>query len=429
MNHHSNKKSLVYIALLLVLMLAIGTSAALVQNDSAATAVTVSQSATVVQSPFTEAVQLVTNSVVSVNNYTMRAPRSQSIDPFAFGFGFGWGEDYDGSRRNRGDESGEPREVQQGAGSGVVIAAGYVLTNYHVIDGATRLEIAVDEETYDAVLVGSDEALDIAVLWVDKLPLSPVTLGDSDLLNVGDWAICIGNPLSFTRTATVGIVSALNREISNSTTDAYGLRKEIVNQMIQTDAAINSGNSGGGMFNVAGELVGVPSLKYSSSMFSGSSIEGIGMAIPINVAKPLIEEAVNGELPEGAEASTQNAAGITTGDTPRIGVSVSDLNTSNAAVAAGILPRGAYVSEVEAGSPAEKAGILPGDIVVEVDGTITSTTTQMVSILRAKQAGDIVNIKVYRIEGVDDLLGFEDIPEGEYIDISVELALLGNVKQ
>lgn len=413
------------LVLTLALVISLGTS--LLQRDSTAGAesVTLSQNATVVTSPFTEAVQKVHGSVVGVNNYTMSSGYGSYGDfGFPFGFGFGYGYGYGGGREER-----EPEEVLSGSGSGVVVAQGYVLTNYHVVEDATRLEIVSGEETYECTLAGSDESLDLAVLKVNgSFPIEPVVLGDSDVLNVGDWAICIGNPLSFTGTTTVGVISALNREITNSTTDVYGRRTDSVNLMIQTDAAINAGNSGGGMFNVAGELIGVPSMKYTGSYMSATSVEGIGMAIPINVAKPLIEDVLAGKTTD-AQANNAGNTSLTTAEKPRIGVTVANLNTNLAAVVNGVLPNGAYITEVEAGSPAEKAGLIAGDIVVEVDGTIIKSTTEMINILQNKQAGDTAAMKVYRVEGLNDMESFEEIPDGEYIDVIVELAILDSVAQ
>ena len=284
---------------------------------------------------------------------------------------------------------------------------------------------------YDKTKLELDvEAKDIAVLYVEDLDIEPVVLGDSDQLSVGDWAICIGNPLSFTGTTTVGVISALNREVTSSATDAYG--KRAVNTMIQTDAAINAGNSGGGMFNVAGELIGIPSMKYTGSMFTGSTVEGIGMAIPINEAKDLINDVLsgNGNVEGSTSNSTQGSASISTGDKPRIGVTVSNLNPNSYAVANNLIPTGAYVQDVESGSPAEKAGVQVADIVVEVDGTRVSSMEEMTSILQSKQAGDTATLKVYRVEGGLD--SYEDqtsIPDGEYIDLTVELAMLDAAAQ
>lgn len=213
----------------------------------------------IVTSPFTAAVKLVRSSVVGINNY-------KSYQPGNFDYGFNFG---DGS--GRGQNPGSTREVLAATGSGTVISSGgHVLTNYHVIDGATKLTVTSNDQEYPAEIIAYDVDLDLAVLKADNLDLSPVAIGDSDSLSIGDWAICIGNPLSeeFVGTTTAGIVSGLNRAISTGTnTDKYGRRTSTINTMIQTDASINSGNSGGGMFNVLGELIGIPTIKYSSSGF------------------------------------------------------------------------------------------------------------------------------------------------------------------
>ena len=420
MKHQLKRRNFfTYIALTLVLSLVVTGSALVLINESGsakAEGVMLTENTTIVQSPFTQAVQQVKDSVVGVNQYGIASPRGRGFfDP---GFDYGYG--------GRGDEN-EGREVIQGAGSGVVVAKGYVLTNNHVVEGASSLEVEAGDETYKAILVGNDEVLDIAVLKVEGLDLEPVVLGDSDALNVGDWAICIGNPLSFMGTTTVGVISGLNREITSENRDVYGRRTESVNKMIQTDAAINAGNSGGGMFNVAGELVGIPSMKYTGSYFYGNTVEGIGMAIPINEVKPLLQSVMSGKSMVSSAGKEDDA--ITAENKPRIGVTITDLNASNPAVARGILPNGAYVAEVEKGSPAEKAGLLQGDIIVEVDGTIITSSSQMKEILQARSAGETAAVKIYRVEGLDDIQSYEDIPDGEYMDLSVELAMLDNVKQ
>ncbi|MDD3335346.1 MAG: trypsin-like peptidase domain-containing protein [Eubacteriales bacterium] len=422
-NNESKKSFLGYIAITLALAVVItGTTALIKMNPTAdAEAVTVSENATVVSSPFTEAVQKVRGSVVGVNNYTTYSSRNSY---YGYGYGYGFGN---GSGSSNGDDS--SRQVLQGSGSGVVIAKGYVLTNYHVVEDATMLEVTMGDQTYSATVAGTDETLDLAVLKVDNLDIEPVVLGDSDVLNVGDWAICIGNPLSFTGTTTVGVISALNREISNNTTDAYGLRTNDVNLMIQTDAAINAGNSGGGMFNVAGELVGVPSMKYTGSYYSSSTVEGIGMAIPINVAKPLIEQVVSGQTVSGSADSTESSGSTNNAAIaavkPRIGVTVTNINSSSAVVANGYLPNGVYVKEVESGSPAEKAGLKVGDIIVDVDGTVISSSNQMISILQAKNVGDTATLKIYRANvNLEEPIEDYTTITGDYIDLTVELAML-----
>lgn len=428
MKRQSLKKALGFVALTLALVIVSVTSVVLFQTHGTADAeaVKVSENATIVTSPFTEAVQKVKDSVVGVNNYTTYS-RSGYGNSFGFGFGFDFG--YGGSGRDS-DEN-EGREVLQGSGSGVVVAKGYVLTNFHVVDNAKTLEITSGENTYPAAVAAYDENRDLAVLKVDGMDIEPVVLGDSDKLSVGDWAICIGNPLSFTGTTTVGVISALNRQISQTSTDAYGLRTESLNAMIQTDAAINAGNSGGGMFNVAGELIGIPSMKYTGSAYSSASVEGIGMAIPINEAKALIDKGINNKdvTVEGKTETSGTQSGIVAGSKPRIGVTVANLDTSNPAVSSGKVPLGVYVKIVEEGSPAEKAGLQVADIVVEVDGNIVNTSSQMISYLQEKNVGDTAVLKVYRVEGgLDKVEDYNNVPAGEYIDLTVELAMLDDAQ-
>lgn len=419
-----------YVALALACMM-IGSAVTLTQQP-AAQAETV-----VVTSPFTAAIAQVRSSVVGVNNYqnVRYSNRGSSLqDFFGYGYGYGYGN---------GNNSQQVQEVLASTGSGVVVGTGYVLTNYHVVEDATRLEVSVMEDgqeeatTYGATLVAYDENLDVAVVYAPDLKLTPVKLGDSDTLLVGDWAICIGNPLSesFTGTVTVGIVSALDRSISSTSYDKYGRKETITNTMIQTDAAINSGNSGGGMFNVAGELMGIPTLKYTGSAYSSTTVEGIGMCIPINAAKPLIEDVLNNALTENvsktASAATTNTSLV---GKPRMGVTVSSINQSYTLVQQGLIPKGVLVTEVEADSPAEKAGMQAGDIIVDVNDTVITSASEVNAITSTKNAGDVLQVKVYRAEGLLDLLNqdsftAEDVPDGEYIDLEVTLAIVDNIKQ
>lgn len=415
-------KTYMAIALALAVVLTGGTALIRMNATAGAETATITENSTVVASPFTEAVEKVHDSVVGVSNYTNYTNTNSYGGLYGFGYGFGFG--------NGGSRGGEDsnRQVLQGTGSGVVVAKGYVLTNYHVVENASMLEVTSGDDTYSATVAGYDESLDLAVLKVEDLPLEPVVLGDSDALKVGDWAICIGNPLSFTGTTTVGVISALNREVTSKSTDAYGRRTNNVNLMIQTDAAINAGNSGGGMFNVAGELVGVPSMKYTGSYYSAATVEGIGMAIPINAAKPLIEEVLSGKtVANGASSadSTKDSSSVAPESRPRMGVKVRTISASNSgAVAAGALPTGAYISEVEKDSPAEKAGLQVKDIVVEVDGTIVSSSQEMVNAMASKKAGDTVEIKYFRMEGDESKWESYDDIQGDYHTVTVELAML-----
>ena len=442
------KRLLGYVAVALVCMM-VGSALTLTINPIAQAEETVT---TVVTSPFTAAIAEVRGSVVGVNNYqTVRYSNRNTydLDDFFgdFGFPFGGFGGYGGGN-SYGSDRGLEEQVQEvlaGTGSGVVVGEGYVLTNFHVVEDATRLEISVKEEgkeeptTYASTLVAYDENLDVAVIYAPELKLTPVKLGNSDSLQVGDWAICIGNPLSeqFTGTVTVGIVSALDRAVSSTTYDKYGRKETITNTMIQTDAAINAGNSGGGMFSVTGELMGIPTLKYTGSAFSGTPVDGIGMCIPINAAKPIIEDVLKNNLTENV-SDTASAAEEATDTSligkPRMGVSVANINQNSTLVLQGILPKGVYVSEVEAGSPAEKAGMLPGDIIVDVDDTIVTNSAEMNTIISAKGVGDVLKVKVYRAPGLADLMeqgsvNPDDIPDGEYVDLEVVLAIVDEIKQ
>lgn len=373
----------------------------------------------VVTSPFTEAIKEVKSSVVGVSNYQMVR--------YSTGGSWNWGFGYD-----RGEST--TQEVEAATGSGVVIAEDTVLTNFHVVEDASSLKVTTGDNEFDATLLAYDENLDVAILKADGLNLPAVTLGDSDSLQVGDWAICIGNPLGeqLAGTTTVGIVSALNREVSSTTTDKYGLRGTVTNTMIQVDAAINSGNSGGGMFSVNGELMGIPTLKYTGSAFSGNTVEGIGMCIPINAAKPLIEDVLNGKVTGNATAGANtNASGNTDllNGKPRMGITITGINTASTAVRTGQLPNGVYVTEVEEGSPAAEAGMQAADIIVDADNTVITSTSQLQEIIAEKSAGDTVEIKVYRVPGLADLTDADEIPEGEYITMTVTLEVVDSSVQ
>lgn len=373
----------------------------------------------VITSPFTEAIKEVKSSVVGVSNYQMVR--------YSTGGSWNWGFGYD-----RGEST--TQEVEAATGSGVVIAEDTVLTNFHVVEDASSLKVTTGDDEFDATLLAYDENLDVAILKADGLNLPAVTLGDSDSLQVGDWAICIGNPLGeqLAGTTTVGIVSALNREVSSTTTDKYGLRGTVTNTMIQVDAAINSGNSGGGMFSVNGELMGIPTLKYTGSAFSGNTVEGIGMCIPINAAKPLIEDVLSGKVTGNATAGANtNASGNTDllNGKPRMGITITGINTSSSAVRNGQLPNGVYVTEVEEGSPAAEAGMQAADIIVDADNTVITSTSQLQEIIAEKNAGDTVEIKVYRVPGLADLTDADEIPEGEYITMTVTLEVVDSSVQ
>jgi serine protease Do len=396
-------------------------SSATMTADEVTAIVSTTTDSTKISSPFTEAVAAIRDSIVGVNNY-------QNVSGNMFGYGFG-----NGNGRN----SDTPQLAA--TGSGVVITQyGHVLTNYHVVDGAAYVKVSTGDKELDAKVVGSDANLDIAILQVDGLGIAPVALGDSDSLQVGEWAIVIGNPLGedFARTVTVGVVSALNREVTDSTFDRYGRKSSVTNSMIQVDAAINSGNSGGGMFNILGQLQGIPARKYSGNFMSSTSIDNIGMCIPINVAKPLIQSVLTAYNGDGTAAVTP---GNTTGESgtgtspavgatrPRIGVTVTTISATNSAVTQGILPLGAYVTNVEANSPAEKAGIKAGDIIVEVGGVVIQSSAGLIDELAKHAEGETLAIKIYRVEEILNAQSIDELGNGAYMDMSVEFKIIDEV--
>ena len=266
-------------------------------------------------------------------------------------------------------------QTRQGTstGSGFIITEnGYVVTNYHVIEGATSVTVVIDnDEEYEAEVVGFDALNDVAVLKIDGKDLPAVTLGSSDELSIGDMVVAIGNPLgSLTATLTVGYVSGKDRQVS---TDS----KTVIN-MIQTDAAINSGNSGGPLFNMRGEVVGITSAKYSGTTSSGASIEGISFAIPIDDVMGII-----GDLRD---------FGYVTG--AYLGVTVQDTDASAAALYG--LPTGAYVVSVVDGGSADRAGVQPKDIIIGLGEYEVSNRTELTRFLRKFKAGDTTTITVIR---------------------------------
>ena len=422
-----NKKVLGVIALALVCVFA-GTVIGATQPSASA------EEKVVLTSPFTEAIAKVRDSVVGVNNYQIVNNNYGGYDnfggyfPWSY-FGGGYGNGYgNGYGYSQPDSS---QEIKYGSGSGVVIEKEYVLTNYHVVEGAHSLKISIGDDEknlYDATVVASDSDKDVAVLKVPGLPLEPVELGDSDELVIGDWVVNIGNPIGFTGTATAGIVSGLNREIESDNTkpDKYGKNSPVVNRMIQTDAAINSGNSGGGMFNTAGQLVGIPTLKYTGTRYSANAtVESIGMCIPINEAKDVIEAALSGKgnVEENQQAPT-DSEGTTGGLTgkPRMGVTVSTVKDTN-----GQLPRGAYVVSVDEGSPAAEAGLKTGDIMVEVNGQVITTVSEEIEIISQLKEGDEVAVRVWRPESVSE--DGRISTEGDYLDLTVKLAVVDEIAQ
>ncbi len=259
------------------------------------------------------------------------------------------------------------------SGSGFILTEdGYILTNYHVIENSNSVQVTTyDNTAYSASIVGYDESNDIAVLKIDATGLTPVVLGDSDELYVGDEVMAIGNPLGeLTFSLTVGYVSAMDREVTLSSGTTMDL--------IQTDAAINSGNSGGALFNTYGEVVGITNAKYSSSSSSSSaSIDNIGFAIPINHVKGIVTSIIE----KGYIVK------------PYIGVSVTSVSSEMISYG---LPKGAAVKVIAEGSPAEESGLKVNDIVTAINGEEITTSSELVKIVSAAQPGDVLTLTVYR---------------------------------
>ncbi len=279
------------------------------------------------------------------------------------------------------------------AGSGFVITQdGYIVTNYHVIKSAQSIKVSfVDGKTYNAVLVGGEEESDLAVIKIDATDLTPVKLGDSSALTVGEQVAAIGNPLGeLTYTLTSGYVSALNRPIT--------MENSVAMNMIQTDTAINNGNSGGPLFNLYGEVVGITSAKLSNQNSSASAtIEGLGFAIPINDVKGMITDII-----EHGYVTNKAFMGIVPS------------NVSEEAVQRYGISQGVYIESVEEGSAAEKAGIQQGDIITHVGETQITSYYELKIALRNYKAGDTAVLTLERSGSeLQAEITFDEVPKTE----------------
>ncbi|MBR2789912.1 MAG: trypsin-like peptidase domain-containing protein [Eggerthellaceae bacterium] len=261
-------------------------------------------------------------------------------------------------------------------GSGVALTAdGYVLTNYHVIEGFDEIHVTAEGQEYVADLVGQDPSSDLAVVKL-RLPegtsLTPMTIGDSDELKPGQWVMTIGSPFGYEQSVATGIVSALGR----STVMDDSSEIQLYVNLIQTDAAINPGNSGGAMVNATGELVGINTLITS---YSGN-YSGVGFAIPVNYAWAIAQQIIAGQSPTHAS----------------LGVSLVTLTKSNASRYHTAVTKGVYISRVYAGTGAEAAGLLEGDVIIAVDGKATESATDLMLAVRSHMPGDRITLTVNR---------------------------------
>ena len=260
--------------------------------------------------------------------------------------------------------------TSQAAGSGVILSEdGYIITNNHVIEGANKVTVTTyDGTVYSAEIIGSDARTDIGVIKVSASGLNAAVLGDSDAIRVGDTALVIGNPLgTLGGTVTSGIISATDREMT--------INNQAMN-LIQTDAAINNGNSGGGLFNANGYLIGIVNAKDSGMTSSGSIIEGLGFAIPINTAISVANDLMDNGL---------------VNDRPTIGIAIQTVDQDYRDYKAGL-----YIGAVYEGGAAEAAGLKKGDRIVKADGKEIESYTQLTRVLTGKHVGDTMTLVIER---------------------------------
>lgn len=276
--------------------------------------------------------------------------------------------------------------TQSSLGSGVILSDdGYILTNYHVIEGADKLQVVASGGEYEAKVVGTDPSSDLAVIKIEASGLPAVEIGSSSDLVTGEWVIAVGSPFGLEQSVSTGIVSAVSR----SSSSLYSSESEaIYTNMIQTDAAINPGNSGGALVDKNGKLIGINTLIASTS---GSS-SGVGFAIPVDYAMKIAEQIIAGQTPSHAQ----------------LGVSLTTVNSSVAARYNLPVSEGAYVTRVTSSSGASKAGIAEGDIITKVGDSKVTSASDLIIAVRSHNPGDTVSVTFNRSgseQTVDVVLG------------------------
>lgn len=332
------------------------------------------------ENDFTIAAEKTINSVVCIKSYVSRSARQQQymspfggMDPFEFFFGNPQPRQQQPQQRNR-NRKGDDSDLQQaGLGSGVIISDdGYIVTNNHVVDGADKLEVLLnDNKTYEARIVGTDEMTDLALIKIDVKGLSPITFGDSDNVKIGEWVLAVGNPFGFNSTVTAGIVSAKARSLGGNA------NRMGVESYIQTDAVLNPGNSGGALVNLKGELIGVNAAIYSNT----GSYAGYSFAIPTTIVKKILTDI-------RSYGSVQRAV---------LGIRYQELDSKLAkehnitATAAGI-----YVASVEPNSTAKEMGLEEGDVIIAINGNDVHTGGQLTEQMNRFRPGDTIDVTYYR---------------------------------
>lgn len=309
---------------------------------------------------FTYAAENAVDAVVFVK-VTMQSQRDQSIDPF---FRFFFGED---------GSNGQPR-MRQGSGSGVIIRSdGYIVTNNHVVADATDVEVTLNNnKTYKATVIGTDRTTDVALIKIDASGLPTIKFADSDKLRLGEWVLAIGSPLGeeLRSTITAGIVSAKGRSMPNYDGDFK------IESFIQTDAAVNAGNSGGALVNKEGELVGINTAIVSTT----GSYTGYSFAIPSNIVSKIVSDLID-------FGSVKRAV---------LGVSMRSLDEKTAKDLKLSSLDGVYIEEVSQGGAADKAGVKHGDVIVAIDSTVIKTPSRLQEKVNSFHPGDKITLKVLR---------------------------------
>lgn len=302
---------------------------------------------------FTEAANSTVNKVVHVKNVTEYS-RPQSLFEYFYG-----------------QSSGEPQRAIQGIGSGVIITPdGYIVTNHHVIKGASEVEITLNNnESYVAEIVGSSPENDVALLKIEAEGLDYISFGDSNQLQLGQWVLAVGNPFNLTSTVTAGIISAKGRSLSES--------KDMIQSFIQTDAAVNPGNSGGALVTATGELIGI---NTAISSRTGSYV-GYSFAIPSNNVKKIVEDLIEFGNVQKAILGVRG-----TDITPE---NYKDLDMEN-------LTQGFLIGSVDEDSGAKKAGLQQGDVIVKLDGIKVRKFSDLSGFISSKNPGDVVRVSYVR---------------------------------
>lgn len=328
------------------------------------------------ETDFTQAAEKTVNAVVCIKSYTTRQqnPYGQGgYDPFGM-FDFFFGNPQQPRQQAPQQQRKKNEPVQSGLGSGVIISEdGYIVTNNHVVDGADKLEVLFnDNSSYDAKIIGTDEASDLALIKVDAKDLTPITFGDSETVKIGEWVLAVGNPFGFNSTVTAGIVSAKARSLGQNHKGNLSIES-----FIQTDAALNPGNSGGALVNLKGELIGINSAIYSNT----GSYSGFSFAIPTTIVKKVMADIRQ-------YGTVQRAV---------LGASVRELDAKIAkekditAVKSGLL-----IASVNDMSTAKELGLQEDDVITAINGVNVANHAQLVEQLNKFRPGDKVTVTYYR---------------------------------